>query len=120
MSPKVKNSPKRCLKLEKAKKAIKQRNSSVVNTPKSKPKLILGHSQYNEKAPSKTPINASKVEAIVAAFETNTKLNEKDYPTDDMIQKKKSVVDAFSIMMNSRGGGGAIPHPWKEKNEEVE
>ena len=107
------------MKLEKAKKVIKQRNSSVVNTPKSKPKLILGHSQYNEKAPSKTPINASKVEAIVAAFETNTKLNEKDYPTDDMIQKKKSVADALSIMMNSRGGGGNYHNSGTRRGEGV-
>ena len=99
MSPKVKNSPKRCWKLEKAKKVIQRGNSPVVNSPKSKPKLILGHSQYDEKVSSRTPIKTSKVEAIVTAFEMNTKLNEKENPNSDMIDKKKNVVNAFSKLM---------------------
>ena len=124
LSPKTKVSPKLCPNPSKAKWLIEggSQESPKMNQ-KMKPKLKVRTKNETENvifdAEVRNPVNAKKVESIVAAFESNTTLKEDDPNNDDTTSKKCLVVNAFSKLMNSKGGG-ASPTPGKKRVKRLE
>ena len=121
LSPKSKLTPLRSTKLEKARKTLKMGKLSTSPTSKSPKirseaqigkKLKLGHTE------NRPQIEPNKVESMVNAFEKNIIVNEST-PHKSEIEAKKLAVNAFSRLMNSKGGV-ASPTPAKKKAKRLD
>ena len=108
LSPKSKHSPLRSTKFEKARKLLKLGQSPSCKSPKLKSEAKIGNNLKLENAEIRPQIEPNKVESIVSAFEENIKTNGSN-PNKSEIETKKLMVNAFSKIMNSKGGG--TPHP---------
>ena len=108
LSPKSKHSPLRSTKFEKARKLLKLGQSPSCKSPKLKSEAKIGNNLKLENAEIRPQIEPNKVESIVSAFEENIKTNGSN-PNKSEIETKKLMVNAFSKMMNSKGGGHPPP-----------